>query len=89
MIGPKILGKSIGVSALWVLFSIVVGGDLFGVVGMVLGVPVFATFYALLRQFVQWCLKRRGIDANGNPLNEANTAEEAPVSVPKTSSAQS
>lgn len=89
VIGPKILGKSIGVSALWVLFSIVVGGDLFGVVGMVLGVPVFATFYALLRQFVQWCLKRRDIDANGNPLNEANAAEEAPASVPETSSAQS
>ena len=40
IIGPKILGKSIGVSALWVLFAIVLGGDLWGVVGMVLGVPV-------------------------------------------------
>ena len=67
IIGPKILGKSIGVSALWVLFAIVLGGDLWGVVGMVLGVPVFATLYALLREFVQWCLDRRGIDADGNP----------------------
>ena len=39
-IGPKILGSSIGISALWILFSIVVGGDLFGLVGMVVGVPL-------------------------------------------------
>lgn len=64
-IGPKILGHSIGISALWVLFSIVLGGDLFGLVGMVLGVPVFATVYGILREIVQWCLDRRGIDADG------------------------
>ena len=67
IIGPKILGKSIGVSALWVLVAIVIGGDLLGVVGMVVGVPTFATFYGLLRQFTAWCLERRGIDAEGNP----------------------
>ncbi|MCI7794397.1 AI-2E family transporter [bacterium] len=76
IIGPKILGKSIGVSALWVLFAIVLGGDLWGVVGMVLGVPVFATLYALLREFVQWCLDRRGIDADGNP---AQTSPQQPA----------
>ena len=70
-IGPKILGKSIGISALWVLFSIVLGGDLMGVVGMVLGVPVFATVYGLVRQFAHWCLRRRGIDAQGRPLDDA------------------
>lgn len=67
IIGPKILGKSIGVSALWVLVAIVIGGDLLGVVGMVVGVPTFATCYGLLRQFTAWCLERRGIDAEGNP----------------------
>ena len=63
------MGKSIGVSALWVLVAIVIGGDLLGVVGMVVGVPTFATFYGLLRQFTAWCLERRGIDAEGNPRN--------------------
>ncbi len=67
IIGPKIVGKSIGVSALWVLVAIVIGGDLLGVVGMVVGVPTFATLYGLLRQFTAWCLERRGIDAEGNP----------------------
>ena len=96
IIGPKILGKSIGVSALWVLVAIVIGGDLLGVVGMVIGVPTFATFYGLLRQFTAWCLERRGIDAEGNPrakqaepvqpLNEnqvqpRNETENQPVAV--------
>ncbi len=69
-IGPKILGQSIGISALWVLFSIVLGGNLLGIVGMVLGVPVFATLYGVIKEFTQWCLDRRGIDADGKPLPE-------------------
>lgn len=67
-IGPKILGSSIGISALWILFSIVVGGDLFGIVGMVVGVPVFATLYGLAQEFVHYALDKRGIDSDGNPV---------------------
>lgn len=67
-IGPKILGSSIGISALWILFSIVVGGDLFGIVGMVVGVPVFATLYGLAQEFVHYLLDRRGIDSDGKPV---------------------
>ena len=67
-IGPKILGSSIGISALWILFSIVVGGDLFGIVGMVVGVPVFATLYGLAQEFVHYALDKRGIDSEGNPV---------------------
>ena len=70
VIGPKILGDSIGISALWVLFSIVVFGDLFGLVGMVIGVPVFATLLGLVKEFAEWCLRYRGIDKEGRPLNE-------------------
>ncbi len=69
VIGPKILGDSIGISALWVLFSIVVFGDLFGLVGMVIGVPVFATMLGLVKEFAEWCLRYRGIDKEGRPLN--------------------
>ena len=68
VIGPKILGDSIGISALWVLFSIVVFGDLFGLVGMVIGVPVFATLLGLVKEFAEWCLRYRGIDKEGRPL---------------------
>ena len=69
-IGPKILGQSIGISALWVLFSIVVGGDLLGIPGMVIGVPVFATLYGLAQEFIHAMLARRGIDADGNAVAE-------------------
>lgn len=75
-IGPKILGSSIGISALWILFSIVVGGDLFGIVGMIVGVPVFATLYGLAQEFVHYALDKRGIDSEGNPVeHEIEDAE--------------
>ncbi|MBE5809942.1 MAG: AI-2E family transporter [Clostridiales bacterium] len=74
VIGPKILGDSIGISALWVLFAIVVFGDLFGLVGMVIGVPVFATLLGLVKEFAEWCLRYRGIDKEGRPLNADGSA---------------
>jgi len=49
IIGPKILGKTTGISALWVVVSILVGNALFGFWGMLLGVPVCAVLYALMR----------------------------------------
>ena len=64
-IGPKILGRSIGISALWVLFAVVLGGNLFGLVGMIMGVPLFATLYGLAGELIQWCLNLRGVDAEG------------------------
>ncbi len=45
-----------------------VGGDLFGIVGMVVGVPVFATLYGLAQEFVHYTLDKRGIDSDGNPV---------------------
>ncbi len=75
-IGPKILGSSIGISALWILFSIVVGGDLFGLVGMVVGVPLFATFDGLAREFVHYMLDKRGLDSEGNHVGEVVEDEE-------------
>ena len=60
----------------WILFSIVVGGDLFGIVGMVVGVPVFATLYGLTQEFVHYALDKRGIDSEGNPVeHEAEDTE--------------
>lgn len=64
-IGPKILGRSIGISALWVLFAVTLGANLFGLVGMVMGVPLFATLFGLGQELIQWCLDRRGVDSEG------------------------
>lgn len=51
LINPKILSNSTGISAFWVIFSIVLGGGLFGVAGMIVGVPVFALIFAVLKAF--------------------------------------
>lgn len=48
IIGPKILGSSVGVNGFWILFSIIVGGGLFEFPGMILGVPVFVVIYTAL-----------------------------------------
>ena len=60
----------------WILFSIVVGGDLFGLVGMVVGVPLFATFYGLAQEFVHYMLDKRGLDSEGNHVGEVVENEE-------------
>lgn len=49
VLGPKILGDKVGISPLWIMISILVGGKLFGFVGMLLGVPVFALIYAIVQ----------------------------------------
>lgn len=60
IIGPKILGDTVGLPTVWTLFAIVVGGKLFGIVGMVLGVPIFAVIYTLIKEFVEKQLKKKG-----------------------------
>ena len=68
ILGPKILGDSTGLSAIWVLVAIIVGGGLFGFAGMVVGVPTFAVLYSLTSDFLASQLKAKGITANGEPL---------------------
>lgn len=61
IIGPKILGDSIGISAFWILFSIMVAGEIMGFVGMVIGVPLFAVIYSLFKDFINEKLKSKGL----------------------------
>lgn len=71
VIGPKILGYSIGISAIWIVFSIVVGNKLLGFVGMVIGVPAFAVFYTLFKSWSERKLKEKGL-----PTDTADYASE-------------
>lgn len=64
IIGPKILGISIGISALWIVVAIVIGGTVFGFIGMVLGVPIFAIIYTLIRNSTNKKLKEKGLSTN-------------------------
>lgn len=59
VIGPRILGDTVGISGFWVLVSITVAGGLFGFTGMVLGVPVFAVAYMLISDFIVFKLKNK------------------------------
>lgn len=59
IIGPKILGESTGLSAFWVVFSILLGGGLFGFAGMIMGVPTFAVLYYLADTFIVKKLKSK------------------------------
>ncbi len=58
LIGPKILGSSIGINGFWVMFSIILGAGLFGFWGMLLGVPVFVLIYTLIDGAVVKKLKK-------------------------------
>lgn len=59
ILGPKILGSSTGLTGFWVIFSITLFGGLFGVPGMIVGVPIFAIIYAGIRSAVNTRLMKR------------------------------
>jgi len=61
ILGPKILGETSGLASFWVMFAILVGGGLFGFVGMVLGVPTFAVIYYYSSKFLRKKLKRKNM----------------------------
>ncbi len=66
VIGPKILGDSTGLPALWVMFAILVGGALWGVAGMFVGVPLFAVIYRFSKEIFENLLKKKNMPENTN-----------------------
>lgn len=61
IIGPAILGDSTGLSPFWVIFSILLGGGIFGVAGMILGVPTFGVLYYVAELYIHHRLKQKGL----------------------------
>lgn len=66
VIGPKVLGDSIGISALWVVISITICGGFFGFAGMLFGVPLVAVCYALFKQYVEKRLRHKDMPEHTN-----------------------
>lgn len=60
ILAPKIVGKTTGLSSFWVIFSILVGGDLFGITGVVLAVPTFSVVYTFAKRFIESKLRKKG-----------------------------
>ena len=61
IIGPKILGDSTGLSSFWVIFSITLFGGLFGITGMIIGVPTFAVLYAYIKYKINRKLRHKSL----------------------------
>ncbi|MBE5822820.1 MAG: AI-2E family transporter [Butyrivibrio sp.] len=61
ILGPRILGGSTGLSSFWVIFAITFFGGLWGLVGWLIGVPVFAVFYALVSRVTNHYLRGKGL----------------------------
>lgn len=64
IIGPKILGKTTKLASFWVMFAIIVSGGLFGFVGMILGVPVFAILYTYISRAINRRLENREMETD-------------------------
>lgn len=61
VLGPLILGDKLGLPSLWILFAVCVGGGVFGIIGMFIGVPVFAVIYTLLKELFAYRLKQKNL----------------------------
>ena len=66
ILGPKILGDSTGLTAFWVMFAILIGGGMFGFVGMLIGVPAFAVVYSIISDIAVARLKKQELPSDTN-----------------------
>lgn len=76
VIGPKILGDSTGVSAFGVIFSILIGGGLFGFVGMIMGVPTFALTYYVVMMLAERKLEKKNLPLELDDYGEMSYVDE-------------
>lgn len=61
VIYPKVVGSSIGLPGIWVLFAVTIGGSVFGIMGMLIGVPLSSVLYCLFRQAVDKRLEKKNL----------------------------
>ena len=69
ILGPKILGSKTGLSSFWVLFSLIIFGGLFGMVGMIIGVPIFSILYSFVNGLVKKRLKDKNLPIDSKDYN--------------------
>ena len=81
VIGPKILGESTGLSPFWVVFSILLAGGLFGIVGMIVGVPTFALIYYIIKLFIQQKLEAKNLPTDTSEYTDASHVNDQGVFV--------
>ena len=62
LIYPRVVGKSVGLPGIWVLAAVTVGGNAFGLVGMLVSVPICSVLYTIFREFVNYRLEKRHLN---------------------------
>ena len=86
LIYPRVVGNSVGLPAIWVLVAVSVGGSMFGIVGMLVFIPLMSTLYALLRENVNYRnARKQGVPATvvEEPKNEPKKETREKVSEKK------
>mgnify|MGYP004524412529 FL=1 len=78
VIGPRILGNTVGISGFWVLTSITLAASLFGFAGMILGVPVFAVIYTLISDSVNNRLRKKKQTTDTNAYYSVQQVSDLP-----------
>ena len=81
ILGPKILGETVGISSFWIIVAILVGGGFGGVLGMFLGVPVFACLYSAVQSVSQASLRKKGV--TDDSIFEPRKEMTGPTTTPK------
>ncbi len=71
ILGPKILGNSTGLSAFWVIFAVLFFGNIMGIAGWILGVPLFAVIYALISRMLGKMLAKKGLPVETDIYGDA------------------
>ena len=84
VIGPKILGNTVGISGFWVLASITIAASLFGFTGMILGVPVFAIIYLLISDSVNNKLRKKNLTTDTTAYCSISEVADLPGEAQKT-----
>lgn len=75
IIGPKIIGESIGLGSFWILFAILVFGSLFGILGMICAVPIFAVVYKTVKNWSRKRLEKKGLPKETNNYKRSGMFE--------------
>ncbi|AYB00543.1 AI-2E family transporter [Lachnoanaerobaculum umeaense] len=76
IIGPKILGQTTGLPSFWVLFSILLFGGLFGIVGMIIAVPTWAIIYRTIGRLSEHFLKKKGLETDSKHYMDLDHIDE-------------
>ncbi len=76
IIGPRILGESTGLSSFWIMVAILIGGGMFGFLGMVMGVPVMGVLHYIVRRLTKHLLQKRHLPQDTEEYMKASSVDE-------------